>query len=172
MAFLGQTFSAQELPQDQGSFDPIPAGWYTATIAGAELRQTKAGTGEYIAVQYNVTGPTHEGRVVFGNLNIRNPNPKAEEIGLRQLGDIMRCIGLASVQDTDQLIGGTLQIKVSIKTDPTGQYEPSNEVKGFKTAGNAAPQAQAPAQQQAVQQQQAAPQQQAPASNTPPWMKQ
>src|SRR5690554_5309911 len=88
MAFLGQTFNAQELPQDQGSFDPIPAGWYTATIAGAELRQTKAGTGEYIAVQYNVTGPSHEGRVMFGNLNIRNPNPKAEEIGMRQLGGI------------------------------------------------------------------------------------
>lgn len=164
MAFLGQTFSAQELPQDQGGFEPVPAGWYTASIAGAELRQTKAGTGEYIAVQYNITGPTHEGRVVFGNLNIRNPNPKAEEIGLRQLGEIMRCIGLASVQDTDQLIGGTLQIKLSIRTDPTGQYEPSNDVKAFKAAGNGTP---APAPQQ-----QSAPAPQQPAASAPPWAKQ
>ncbi len=170
MAFLGQTFSAQELPQDQGSFDPIPAGWYTASIAGAELRQTKAGTGEYIAVQYSVTGPTHEGRVVFANLNIRNPNPKAEEIGLRQLGEIMRCIGLASVEDTDQLIGGNLKIKVTIKTDPTGQYDPSNEVKGFKAAGSGTPAPQAAP--QAAAQQHQAPAAQKPASSTPPWMKQ
>lgn len=165
MAFLGQTFSAQDLPQDDSGYDPIPAGWYSATIAGAELRQTKAGTGEYIAIQYNVTGPSHEGRVVFGNLNIRNPNPKAEEIALRQLGEIMRCVGLPSVQDTDQLIGGTLQIKVSVKTDPSGQYDPSNDIKGFKALGNN------PAPQAAPQQQAAPAQQSAPASSAPPWAK-
>lgn len=133
MAFLSQSFDASELPKGNGNFDPLPPGWYTASISGAEIKQTKAGTGEYIAVKYSVTGPTHQGRIVFANLNIKNPNPKAEEIGRQQLGEVMRAIGLARVDDTDQLIGGNLQIKVDVKSSE--QYGESNEVKGFKAIG-------------------------------------
>jgi hypothetical protein len=81
--------------------------------------------------------------VVFGNLNIKNPNPKAEEIGRQQLGDIMRAIGLAKVTDTDQLIGGQVAIKLEVKQDE--QYGAGNEVKGFRSvSGSAAPAAAAP----------------------------
>jgi len=138
MAFLNETFNAAELPQGNGNFEPIPAGTYAATITQAELATTKAGTGQYIKLRYDITGPTHEGRVIFGNLNIRNPNPKAEEIGRQQLGDLMRAIGLPSVNDTDQLIGGQCQIKVAIKP-ADGQYEAGNEVKGWKAVSGSAP---------------------------------
>lgn len=150
MAFLGETFNAGDNPSS-GGFDPLPAGWYTATIADAELKPTKAGTGEYIAVRFDITGPTHEGRVVFTNLNIRNPNPKAEEIGRQQLDQLMIATGLPSVQDTDQLIGGSCSIKLTVKHDD--QYGDGNEVKGFKAIdGGAAPMPKpaAPAQQQAA----------------------
>ena len=96
--------------------------------------------------------------MVFGNLNIRNASVKAEEIGRQQLGELMRAIGLAKVTDSDQLIGGTVQIKVSIRA-ASGQYGESNEIKGFKSAGGAAPvvaSAPAPA---------------AAKGSTPPWMK-
>jgi hypothetical protein len=138
MAFLNEAFDVNELPQGTGNFEPLPAGWYTVTISEAELKSTKAGNGQYIKLRYDVTGPTHQGRVVFGNLNIKNPNAKAEEIGRQQLGDIMRAIGLAKVTDTDQLIGGNLSIKLDVKQD--AQYGASNEVKGFKSvSGSAAP---------------------------------
>lgn len=130
MAFLSQSFDVSELPQTSKDYSVLPAGWYSATISGAEVKETKAGTGEYIAVKYSITGPTHQGRVIFGNLNIKNPNPKAEEIGRQQLGDIMRAIGLARVTDTDQLIGGSLVIKLDVKEDE--KYGERNEVKGFK----------------------------------------
>ncbi len=130
MAFLSQSFDVSELPQASKDYSVLPAGWYSATIAGAEVKETKAGTGEYIAIKYSITGPTHQGRVIFGNLNIKNPNPKAEEIGRQQLGDIMRAIGLARVTDTDQLIGGSLVIKLDVKEDE--KYGERNEVKGFK----------------------------------------
>jgi hypothetical protein len=130
MAFLSQSFDVSDLPQPSKDYGPLPVGWYSATISGAEVKETKAGTGEYIAVKYSITGPTHEGRVIFGNLNIKNPNPKAEEIGRQQLGDIMRAIGLARVTDTDQLIGGNLVIKLDVKNDE--KYGDRNEVKGFK----------------------------------------
>jgi len=144
MAFLSESFDVNELPQGNGNFEPLPAGWYTATISQAELKATKAGNGQYIKLRYDITGPTHQGRVVFGNLNIKNANPKAEEIGRQQLGDIMRAIGLAKVTDTDQLIGGQIAIKLEVKQDE--QYGAGNEVKGFKSlSGSAAPAAAMPA---------------------------
>jgi hypothetical protein len=139
MAFLTEEFNVNDLPVSKmGSFEPLPAGWYTATINQAELKDTKANNGQYIKLRYDITGPTHQGRVVFGNLNIKNANPKAEEIGRQQLGEIMRAIGLAKVTDTDQLIGGQISIKLEIKQDD--QYGASNEVKGFRSvAGSPAP---------------------------------
>ena len=133
MAFLEHTFVADELPVGNSGFEPIPAGWYEATITSAELKATKAGTGQYIAVRYDITGPSHQGRVVFGNLNIRNPNPKAEEIGRQQLGELMRAIGLAKVTDTDELIGASIKVKVAIRTQDG--YDPTNEAKGFANIG-------------------------------------
>jgi len=133
MANLNETYNASDLPESS-SFDPVPAGTYTAVITEAELKQTKAGTGQYIKTRYDIIGPTHQGRVIYSNLNIRNPNPKAEEIGRQQLGELMRAIGLSSVSDTDQLIGGNCQIKVSIKP-ADGQYDVSNEVKGWRAIG-------------------------------------
>jgi hypothetical protein len=139
MAFLTETFDVNELPVgNAGNFEPLPVGWYTCTISQAELKDTKAGNGQYIKLRYDITGPSHQGRVVFGNLNIKNANPKAEEIGRQQLGEIMRAIGLAKVADTDQLIGGQISIKLDIKQD--AQYGASNEVRGFKSvSGSVAP---------------------------------
>lgn len=155
MSFLDQAFDLNTLPQstNTGDFEPLPAGWYTAKITKAEVKDTKAGTGQYIAVRYDITGPSHQGRVVFGNLNIKNPNPKAEEIGRMELGNLMRAIGLTRVTDTDQLVGGNVQIKLAVKESE--QYGNSNEVKGFKAiAGGAMPQPAAPA-----------------AGSVPPWAK-
>jgi hypothetical protein len=135
MAFLDEEFSVDALPVSNNNFEPLPEGWYNATITGAEIKATKAGDGKYIAVKYNITGPSHQGRVIFGNLNIKNASTKAEEIGRQQLGEIMRAIGLAKVSDTDQLIGGNLSIKLSMKT---GEYA-GNEVKAFRALNGAAP---------------------------------
>jgi len=155
MAQLLETFSVDALPQSTNNFEPLPAGWYTAVVNGAEIKNTKAGTGQYIAVRYDITGPTHQGRVVFGNLNIKNPNPKAEEIGRQQLGELMRAIGLTTVQDTDQLIGGQLSIKLDVRESE--QYGASNDVKGYKSNGAAAPKVAAKVS--------------APAKASPPWVK-
>ena len=137
MANLGETFDVEFLPQGKTNFDPIPPGWYVATIAAADLKATKNGTGQYIAVRYDVTGPSHQGRVVFGNLIIRNQSPKAEEIGRQQLGELCRAIGLAKVGDTDQLIGHALSIKIDI--EKSEQYGDKNQVKGFKGIEGGAP---------------------------------
>ena len=172
MAFLGQTFDANELPQGTGgSFEPLPEGSYNATITQAELKDTNDKTGQYIKLRLDITGPSHQGRVIFSNLNIKNASAKAEEIGRQQLGDIMRAVGLAKVTDTDQLIGGNVNIKLTIRAartdEKTGKtYEASNEVKGYRAINGAA----APAFKAAVPA--AAPAAaSAPAKASPPWVK-
>ena len=161
MANLGETFEVSSLPQgNTGSFDPLPPGWYSATMSAAEIKTTKTGTGQYIALRYDITGPTHQGRVVFGNLNIRNASPKAEEIGRQQLGDICRAIGLARVGDTDQLIGNSLMIKLDI--EKSEQYGDKNQVKGFKPIAGGAP---------PVMAKTAAAAPAAPTKAAPPWAK-
>jgi len=116
---------------EENTFELIPAGWYEVSISSAQLKQTTAGTGEYIALRYNVLGPTHQSHVIVGKLNIRNPNLKTQDVGIQQLGELMRAIGLASVEDTDQLIGGHLEVKVNI-SEASGGCDFSNYVSGFR----------------------------------------
>ena len=166
MALLDQSFDAAELPQSTSSFEPIPEGSYNATISQSELKTTNDGTGQYIKLRLDITGPSHQGRVVFANLNIKNQSQKAEEIGRQQLGEIMRAIGLSKVQDTDQLIGGAVNIKLAIRPARTDErtgktYDAANEVKGYSAIGGTV----APAAAKAA----------APTGvskgATPPWMK-
>jgi len=125
MARFDEVFDVNEMPEG-GNYDPLPAGWYAVEIKEAEIKDTKSGTGKYLSVSYQ----TDNNRLVFGNLNIRNANSKAEEIGRQQLGDLMRAVGLSRLTDSDQLIGLNLQIKLTIKEDP--QYGARNEIKSFK----------------------------------------
>ena len=129
MALLNESFNRSDIPEDEGSgsFEPIPAGTYDVVVQGIDLRTTKAGTGQYLAVRLYVTGPTHLGWVLWSNINFRNPNPTAESIGQRQLGELMDAVGLATFDDTDQLLSGRLKASVVIKDDP--QYGRRNEVK-------------------------------------------
>jgi hypothetical protein len=155
MARLEKSYTADEMPKSDRDFTPLAPGWYSVTITEADVKNTKAGNGTYIKIRYDVTGPTGGGRVVFGNINNRNPNPTAEEIGMRDLGELMRAVGLARLDDTDQLIGKRLDIKLSIKSSE--QYGDSNEVKGYRTNGST-PSASAPSGA-------------APAASKPPWAK-
>ena len=166
MAFLDEEFSVDTLPVGTSNFEPLPEGWYNATITGAEVKETKAGDGKFIACKYTITGPTHQGRVVFGNLNIKNASTKAEEIGRQQLGEIMRAIGLGKVSDTDQLIGGNLGIKLSLKT---GEYA-GNEVKAFR-ALSVQPAASSFAAHIPLGEKKATVMQAAPTKAAPPWAK-
>lgn len=130
MAFLGQRFNANDLPQGSG-FDPLPPGWYEAEIKKAEVKPTKNQDGTRLNIQFTILGPTHEGRVVFAGLNIELPSsPKAEEIGRQQFGDLLRALGLEEVEDSDELVGYQLRIRLKIREQEG--YDPTNDVNGYK----------------------------------------
>lgn len=121
---------ADELPEQE--YEPVPEGVYNADIEKAELKDTKNGTGQYINLQLKIIGPMSAGRVVFAMINIKNANPKAEEIGLRQLKELRTACGIATLRDTDELIGRTVKIKVKVNPEKDG-YKASNSVASYQS---------------------------------------
>ena len=135
MASLGQIYQQADMPES--TFTPIPAGWYMASVKESELKDTKAGDGKYINIQWEILGPAHEGRIIFDRINIQNNGPNKDtviRIGLQQLGSIMRACGLPKVQNTDELIGVRCEIKVDIDKKPQAGYEPSNQIKDYRAS--------------------------------------
>ena len=98
MAFLEHAFDVNELPVSDTNYEVLPEGWYNTRITEAKIKATKKGDGQYFAVRYDIIGPSHQGRVVFGSINIKNSSPKAEEIGRQQLGNLMRAIVRAAAE--------------------------------------------------------------------------
>jgi len=153
-------FDASSVPVTEKSFEVLPAGWYTASVTGADLKATKSGTGQYLRIEYTISGPSGAGRKVWSNYNVRNENPKAESIGREQLAELCRCVGLARVNDTDQLLGCNVSVKLKVREASNG-YEAQNEVQAHKSLEGSAPPAPAAA----------APKAAAKAGPKPPWAK-
>lgn len=131
-----ETIRLSDIPEQTNDYAPLPAGDYIATIKSTELKLTKDGAGQYIKLKLQIDAPSHQGRIVFSNLNIRNKSDVAQNIGIAQLGSIMRAAGLTELANPEQLIGTTLGIKLAIREAQNG-YEAQNEVKAYKPVGNA-----------------------------------
>lgn len=131
-------FNAQDVAPQQ-SFDLIPAGWYTAVMVESELKPTKNGDGSYLACQFKIQDGEHNGRTVFDNLNINNPNPKTVEIAYSTLSSICHAVGMIKVQDSTQLHNRPLMLKVSIQPAKE-QFSERNVIKGYKAVEHAASQ--------------------------------
>ncbi len=134
---LNHEFNVGDLPESDMSFGVIPEGWYDATINTAEVKSTKDGTGSYINIRFDITGPSHAGRVVFGKINTNNKSEKAEQIGLQQLRELMLATGVERLRDTDQLVGRGCSIKVTIRKQEG--YEDSNDIRAYKKGAGSKP---------------------------------
>ena len=172
-------FDARQV-EPQKALDPIPAGWYNAKITESEMKPTKDGEGTMLALTLQVIDGQYANRKLFDRLNLQNKNAVAQNIAYQTLSAICHATGVIQVQDSQQLHGIPLMVKVNLR--PAGQgkdgqfYDASNEVKGYKAieGQQAPPPGFAP---QQPQQQQAPPPQNAPwqgqqaqpQTQTPPW---
>ena len=153
MAQLGFTADDYD-PRDD--FEPLPAGSYVTMITEASVQPTKSG-GQMVKLSYTVMDGQYQGRKIWSNHNIINNNPRAEEIGRKEISRIAHALNFPKLADTDQLVNKVVQVTVIIKSDPG--YSPKNEVKKWEGVNTG----QAPAYQQQPPQQAAQPQyQQAP----------
>lgn len=166
--------ATQVAPQE--SFSPLPAGEYLVMVTNTELKQTKAGTGSYLSVDLQIIEGEYEGRKIWDNITLQNPNQTAVNIGQKQLSSLCHATGELHVQDSEQLHDKLVIAVVGVRP-AKGDYDASNNVKAYKAANKqapvqAAPQqapAPAPAAQPAMQQAQPA---QSAAPATPPWQQQ
>lgn len=135
-----------------GDFEPIPAGKYLAVISESEMKPTKAGTGSYLQLTFQITDGPYANRLLWARLNLDNPNETARKIAQGELSAICRAVGVLSPNDSVDLHNLPLVIHVRCKKR-TDTGEIVNEVKGYSKKESPPPPAAA-----------------APAANsTPPW---
>lgn len=128
-------FDASQVAPSE-ALEAIPAGWYNAQMTASEMKPTSDGTGAYLQAEFTVLSGDYAGRKLFDRINLQNKNPVAVEIGYKTLSAICHAVGVIQVQDSQQLHGRPLQLKVSLRAAGPGadgkHYEASNEVKGYK----------------------------------------
>ncbi|CAB4214922.1 Protein of unknown function DUF669 [uncultured Caudovirales phage] len=133
-------FNAAEV-EPQQTFDALPAGRYEVIITDSEMKETKAGTGEYLMLTFEVVGDTkHTGRKLWTRLNLVNKNATAVQIAERELSAICHCVGILSPSDSEELHNAPLVVDVVQELNPSsGQM--TNRIKGYSQVSAPAPKA-------------------------------
>ena len=108
------------------SFTPIPAGDYKAMLMHSDVKPTKDGTGQRLALRFVIMEGQYQNRLIFEGLNIVNKNPDTQAWALRLLKDLKVAVGLPDASDSCELHNRPLTIKVGIKDD-------QNVIKSYKS---------------------------------------
>jgi ribosomal protein S28E/S33 len=174
MAFLGETFDATSVEPAQPR-DNLPPGNYTAQVIESMMKETAKG-GQMLQLTLEIIDGPSKGRRVWDNLNIKNPNPTAQEIALRTLSAICLAIGKQHISDSEEIHFLPMTITVAVEVDnrdkelPPDEQRRRNVVKGYAAARGDAPVAKAPSSfssRQAPRPPEAKP----AAAGVPPWRK-
>jgi hypothetical protein len=120
----------------QTSFDPLPAGWYSVVITNSEMKPTKDKKGQYLELELTVIDGEYKNRLAWDRLNLDNPNSTTVEIAQRALSSICHATGVMAPNDSSDLHDRPFQVKLSVRP-AKDQYEPSNDVKGYRSIDGA-----------------------------------
>jgi hypothetical protein len=131
--------TAESLESKGGSFEPVPAGSYNATIFDAKLEEVRSGPNEgkpRFNIQFSITDAGHANRRVFSYvpLYVANDFWKAQAF-FKALGYDMKA-GDFEVPSVTELSGKPIGVRVKISQDQNGQ--PKNEVSGFDKSTDSA----------------------------------
>ena len=137
-------FNANEVEPSK-AFDPIPAGKYIAVITDSEMKETRAGTGRYLQLEFEITDGEFAGRKLWSRLNIENQNAEAVRMARADLSAICRAVNVLTPNDSIDLHNLPLVIKVHCRKDKnTGEI--TNDIRGYEPKANYRPEPkQAPA---------------------------
>lgn len=138
MANLGEEFRADDVPEDDRSFEPLPAGDYVMQVIESAVVPTKSGSGDQLVLTLEVIDGPFNNRRMWDRLNIRNQNADAQRIAQRSLADLCLAVGVTALTDSEQLHFKPFVGRVTIKPDKSGQYGPQNAVR-YKPRGGKPP---------------------------------
>ena len=74
------------------SFDPIKDGTYECVFNTHNWKETNAGTGIYLEMEFVIMGGDFDGRLVWNRLNLVNKNEQAVQIAREQLAEFCRAV--------------------------------------------------------------------------------
>lgn len=107
----------------------LPEGQYLVEITQSQYKQTKAGDGNYLELEYTVLDGEHKGSLHWDRLCLDHPSPKATKRANAALSAVCHAIGVMSFRDTVELHQIPFQISVRNRTDDNGRV--SAEVAGY-----------------------------------------
>ena len=175
MAQLNQHFDASTV-EPAAPYELLPSGRYVAQIVQSEMRATKTGNGQLLWLELDVIEGPHQGRKIWDQLNLVNPNQQTVEIAQRALSAICHAVGQIQVSDSEQLHLRPLQVTLAVEPDSRDKHlqpheqRKQNKIKGYAPLGPA-PAARAPAAPTTTPRTAPPPPRPAPATaaTTPPW---
>jgi hypothetical protein len=135
---LGFTFNANEVPEDERSFDLIPAGtrcWFE--IIEADVVPTKNNNGKILKATAEIKAGVYENRKVWIQINVENANEQAQLIGQQELARLCKAVGKPIVSDTNDLMFAPFEGTLGVQKDKTGQYPDRNIIKTYHAPGSA-----------------------------------
>jgi hypothetical protein len=132
MVALPETFSPNDVPEDERSFELIPPDNYRVQVIESKIQDTKSG--QMIVLTMEIVDGQYANRRLWENLNIRNDSPVAQQIAQTALKYLCDQIGIIQLRDTEELHFKPLTIKVGIqqptqKDKDAGYDQPKNTVR-------------------------------------------
>lgn len=142
--FGGGGFDASQVDPAQ-VYETLPPGKYIAQIVSSEMKQTRDGSGEFLALKLQIIGGEYDGRPLFDNLNLSNPNSQTVDIAQRTLSAICHAVGRLNIEDSEQLHFQAMEVSVIVETDkrddalPSAERRRQNRIRGYAAAPGSTP---------------------------------
>jgi hypothetical protein len=123
-------------------------------IVQSEMRETKAGDGSYLWLEFEILGPKYAGRKFWDRLNLFNKNEVTVKVARKQLSAICSAMNFSNLpSDSEQLHLKPIKVVITHKENKQGNLEARASYQS-SSGGAAAPAPSAPA---------------APAATAKPW---
>jgi len=126
---LGEKFNVNE-HKELDDFSAIPADDYVGKVIESKNVRNKKDTGSYLKLTFEITEGEFKGRKLWNNLNLDHTTAEAVEIAERTLATIMKACGKVAIEDSDELHGIEMTLRV-VKKVATPNYPESNEIKNY-----------------------------------------
>lgn len=129
MANLGGRFDTTG-QEEMSDFSALPNDNYVVAIKKSEMKQNKNKNGSYLSLQFEVKEGKFKNRILFSNLNLDHPNAEAVAMARKELTSITKACGLVAIEDSEELHGIPMVVKV-IKKAATANNPEGNEIKAY-----------------------------------------
>lgn len=128
--------------EEKKGFEPLPEGDYLVRMNRAKEVETKNGNGKMISAGFEVVSGEQKGRLVFHNFLVEHTNPKASDIGLKQLDFYLKAVnagGLTGIDNDLTKLDKYIEIPfiASLKIEDEKEYKKADGSTAISKAKNA-----------------------------------